>query len=216
MKRVIVVEDQTILRDLICRLLESYPEIEIIDALGDGQEALETIEAKEPDLLVLDIMLPNLNGVELVRGLKRMERKPAVLVFSAFPSKSMVRKLLEAGIEGFVEKDASLSELEIAIEKIVAGQTYFGLRIVDIMRELMVNPGQSDALDELTPRERQILQLIAESCTSKEVAQKLGISVKTADTHRANLMKKLGVHDVAGLTRQAMAFGIIDNPTALN
>ncbi len=215
MKRVIVVEDQTILRDLICRLLESYPEIEIIDALGDGQEALAAIEAKEPDLLVLDIMLPNLNGVELVRGLKRMERKPAVLVFSAFPSKNMVRKLLEAGIEGFVEKDASLSELEIAIEKIVAGQTYFGLRIVDIMRELMVNPDQTDALDELTPRERQILQLIAESCTSKEVAQKLDISVKTADTHRANLMKKLGVHDVAGLTRQAMAFGIIDNPTHL-
>ncbi|MEM9227954.1 MAG: response regulator transcription factor, partial [Verrucomicrobiota bacterium] len=130
--------------------------------------------------------------------------------------KNVVKKVLEAGIEGFIEKDANLDELEIAIEKIVAGQSYFGPRIVDIMREIMVNPNQGDSLEELTPRERQVLQLIAESCTSKEIAVKLDISVKTADTHRANLMKELGVHDVAGLTRQALAFGLVDNPQKLS
>lgn len=216
MKRVLVVEDQTILRDLICRLLESYPDIEILGAIGDGQVALDEIREKKPDIVILDIMLPSLNGVEVLRQLKTTEQKTSVLIFSAFPSKSMVKKVLEAGIEGFVEKDASLSELEVAIEKIVSGQTYFGLRIVDIMREIMVNPHSTDALDELTPRERQILQLIAESCTSKEIAVRLDISVKTADTHRANLMKKLDVHDVAGLTRQALAFGLIDTPQKLD
>lgn len=216
MKRVFVVEDQTILRDLICRLLETYPDIEVLGALGDGQRALEEITHKQPDIVILDIMLPNLNGVEVLRALKSHEHQPKVLIFSAFPSKNMVKKVLEAGIEGFVEKNASLSELEVAIEKIVGGQTYFGLRIVDIMREIMVSPNSGDSLDELTPRERQILQLIAESYTSKEIAHKLNISVKTADTHRANLMKKLDVHDVAGLTRQALAFGLIDTPQKLD
>lgn len=216
MKRVFVVEDQTILRDLICRLLGSYPDIEIAGAIGDGQEAVDQILQTKPDIVVLDMMLPHLNGVEVLRRLRASETHPRILVFSAFPSKSMVRKVLEAGIDGFVEKDASLDELEKAIEKIVAGQTYFGLKIVDIMRELMVNPQQSDALEELTARERQVLQLIAESNTSKEIAVKLDISVKTADTHRANLMKKLDVHDVAGLTRAAVAFGLIDMPTKLS
>lgn len=212
MKKVYVVEDQTMLRDLICRLLSSYPDIEIVGSSGDGMEGLKQIEALTPDIVVLDIMLPNLNGVEVLRRLSALERKPRTLVFSAFPSKHLVKKVLEAGIDGFVEKNANLSELETAIEKIVAGQTYFGLRIVDLMREIMVNPNQGDSLDELTPRERQILQLIAESYTSKEIARKLDISVKTADTHRANLMKKLDVHDVAGLTRTAMAFGLINMP----
>ena len=216
MKRVVVVEDQTILRDLICRLLESYPGIEVVGALADGHEALREINEKRPDIVVLDIMLPQLNGVEVLRQLKNADRKPDILIFSAFPSKNVVKKVLEAGIEGFIEKDANLNELEVAIEKIVAGQSYFGPRIVDIMREIMINPTQGDSLEELTPRERQVLQLIAESCTSKEIAAKLDISVKTADTHRANLMKKLGVHDVAGLTRQALAFGLIDNPQQLN
>ncbi len=215
MKRVYVVEDQTLLRDLICKLLESYPDIEIAGSSGDGQVGLSDIERIKPDIVVLDIMLPNLNGVEVVRRLNAQDRKPRILVFSAFPSKNLVKKVLEAGIDGFVEKDATLNELETAIEKVVAGQTYFGLRIVDIMREIMVSPNQGDSLDELTPRERQILQLIAESCTSKEIASRLNISVKTADTHRANLMKKLDVHDVAGLTRQAMAFGLIDMPQKL-
>lgn len=216
MKRVYVVEDQTILRDLIIRLLESYPDIEIVGSTGDGQEAVDEISKLSPEILILDIMLPNLNGIELLRQVRKGSSKPRVLVFSAFPSKSTVKKLLEAGIDGFVEKDANLADLEVAIEKIVAGQTHFGLRIVDIMREIMINPSQNDSLESLTARERQILQLIAESCTSKEIAAKLDISVKTADTHRANLMKKLDVHDVAGLTRQAIAFGLIDPPRNLD
>jgi DNA-binding NarL/FixJ family response regulator len=210
MKTVYIVEDQTLLRDLIYRLLEQTQDVEILGASGNGQDGLEAIERLQPDVVVLDIMLPHLNGVEVVRRLNHSARKPKILVFSGFPSKDMVRKVLEAGIDGFVEKDANLTELETAFDKILNGQTYFGLRIVELMREIMVNPHRVDALDGLTPRERQVLQLIAESHTSKEIAAKLEISVKTADTHRANLMKKLNVHDVAGLTRQAVAFGLVE------
>jgi len=215
MKRVYVVEDQTILRDLICRLIDSHPDIEIAGQTGDGQRAIDDLDGQFVDIVILDIMLPNLNGVEILRLLKKKKPEPRFLIFSAHPSKNLVKQVLEAGVDGFIEKNAGLEELEEAIEKIVAGQTYFGPRIVEIMREIMVNPEMGDSLSELTPRERQLLQLIAESFTSKEIASKLDISVKTADTHRANLMKKLNVHDVAGLTRRAIAFGLIETPKSL-
>jgi len=212
MKTVYVVEDQTILRDLICRLLESNPNITLVGSTGDGQEAVRFCEEKTPDVVVLDIMLPALNGVEILRRLKNRKPETRFLVFSAHPSRSLVRQSLEAGVDGFIEKNAGLEELEEAIGKVCAGQTYFGPHIVEIMREIMVHPDLNDAFEDLTAREREMLQLIAESYTSKEIAQKLDISVKTADTHRANLMRKLDVHDVAGLTRNAIAFGLVEPP----
>lgn len=212
MKTVYVVEDQTILRDLICRLLESKSTIRIIGSTGDGQEAVTFCEQNKPDVVVLDIMLPGLNGVDILRRLKSRKPETRFLIFSAHPSRNLVRQTLEAGVDGFIEKNAGLEELEEAINKVTQGETYFGPRVVEIMREIMVHPEYNDSLDQLTNRERELLQLIAESYTSKEIAAKLDISVKTADSHRANLMKKLDVHDVAGLTRKAIAFGLVENP----
>ncbi|MEM1222762.1 MAG: response regulator transcription factor [Verrucomicrobiota bacterium] len=212
MKKVIVIEDQTILRDLICQLVEGYSDMEIIAQSGDGAEGYELCLQHNPDLVILDIMLPNLNGSEVLRRLKTKNPRSNILIFSAAASNSMVNRLLKSGVTGYIEKDAGLNELEKAISLVAEGRSYFSPRIVDAMRQLMVNGGQDDSLESLTSREREIIQLIAESFSNKEIAAKLGMSVRTADTHRTNIMKKLDLHDVAALTRWAIANNLV-NPT---
>lgn len=210
MKKVIVIEDQTILRDLICQLVEGYTGMQVIAESGDGAEGYELCIEHTPDLVILDIMLPNLNGSEVLRRLKAKNPKINILIFSAAASNSMVNRLLKSGVTGYIEKDAGLGELEKAISLVADGRSYFSPRIVEAMRELMVNGGQDDSLDSLTTREREIVQLIAESYSNKEIAAKLGMSVRTADTHRTNIMKKLNLHDVAALTRWAIANKLVD------
>ncbi len=210
MKKVIVIEDQTILRDLICQLVESYTGMEVIAQAGCGADGYELCIEHKPDLVILDIMLPNLSGSEVLRRLKAKNPKINILIFSAAASNSMVNRLLKAGVTGYIEKDAGLAELEKAISLVSDGRSYFSPRIVDAMRELMINGGQDDSLDSLTSREREIVQLIAESYSNKEIAAKLGMSVRTADTHRTNIMKKLDLHDVAALTRWAIANKLVN------
>lgn len=210
MKKVIVIEDQTILRDLICQLVEGYTAMDVIAQSGDGAEGYELCLEHSPDLVILDIMLPNLNGSEVLRRLKAKNPKINILIFSAAASNSMVNRLLKSGVTGYIEKDAGLAELEKAISLVADGRSYFSPRIVETMRELMINGGQDDSLDSLTTREREIVQLIAESYSNKEIAAKLGMSVRTADTHRTNIMKKLDLHDVAALTRWAIANKLVD------
>jgi len=210
MKKVIVIEDQTILRDLICQLVEGYTSMEVIAHSGDGAEGYEMCIEHVPDLVILDIMLPNLNGSEVLRRLKAKNPKINILIFSAASSNSMVNRLLKSGVTGYIEKDAGLDELEKAINLVAEGRSYFSPRVVDAMRELMVSGGQDDSLESLTAREREIIQLIAESFSNKEIAAKLGMSVRTADTHRTNIMKKLNLHDVAALTRWAIANKLVD------
>lgn len=210
MKKVIVIEDQTILRDLICQLVESYTTMEVAAQSGDGAEGYELCLKHTPDLVILDIMLPNLNGSEVLRRLKSKNPKINILIFSAASSNTMVNRLLKSGVTGYIEKDAGLAELEKAINLVADGRSYFSPRVVDAMRELMVSGGQDDSLDSLTTREREIVQLIAESFSNKEIAAKLGMSVRTADTHRTNIMKKLDLHDVAALTRWAIANKLVD------
>lgn len=213
MKKVIVIEDQTILRDLICQLVEGYTNMDVIAQSGDGAEGYELCLEHVPDLVILDIMLPNLNGSEVLRRLKAKNPKINILIFSAASSNSMVNRLLKSGVTGYIEKDAGLIELEKAISLVADGRSYFSPRVVEAMRELMVSGGQDDSLDSLTTREREIIQLIAESFSNKEIAAKLGMSVRTADTHRTNIMKKLDLHDVAALTRWAIANKLVD-PTS--
>lgn len=210
MKKVIVIEDQTIMRDLICQLVEGYATMEVVASSGDGAEGYDLCLEHTPDLVILDIMLPNLNGSEVLRRLKAKNPRANILIFSAASSNSMVNRLLKSGVTGYIEKDAGLEELEKAIKLVADGRSYFSPRVVDAMRELMVSGGQEDSLESLTTREREIVQLIAESYSNKEIANKLGMSVRTADTHRTNIMKKLGLHDVAALTRWAIANKLVD------
>lgn len=212
MKKVLVIEDQTVLRDLICRLLKSYPHFELVGATGDGQNGYQICVEQKPDFIILDLLLDNLNGIELLEKLRKEKPNARILVFSALSSTGMVKRAVELGVDGYVEKNAGLDELEIAIDQVANGQTYFSPHIVNIMRDVMLSGGTGDSIDILTPREREIVKLIAESYSNKEIADKLSISPKTAEVHRSNIMRKLDVHDVAGLTRYAIAQNIIDLP----
>lgn len=215
LKRVFIAEDQTILRDLVRRVVEAYPQVVVVGVSGDGQDAYQQCLANHPDIVILDIMLPYLNGVEVLRRLKAKNPKVRILVFSEACSRSVIKQAIESGVDGFVEKDVELAELEKAIERIIAGETYFGPRVTDIMRKIMASPDEDNSLKSLTSRERQVLQLIAEGHTSKEIAQVLSISYKTADTHRANIMEKLDMHNVAELTRFAISSGLTEKLKAI-
>lgn len=212
MKRVIIIEDQTAVREMIAHVVSSDPSFEVTAETGDGQSALTLCLETKPDFVILDVMLPGLNGAEVLRRFSKHLSNTRVLVFSGYQNPALVRELLQAGAHGFVEKSAPLSELKKGIEIVANGGSYFGPEVAQMLREAVLNPQSSNkkGMEVLTAREREVLQLIAESYSTKEVARKLNISVKTAENHRTNLMKKLDLHDVASLTRYAIQHGIID------
>lgn len=209
MKSVYVIEDQVVLRDFICRLVEQLPDFCLKGACGDGRAAVDECLSLKPQLVVLDVMLPSLQGTEVLRRLKREIPALRVLGFSAFPTKASLRQLVEAGADGLVRKSESLSTLEQAIKQVSQGNTFYSPEVTEMLRQMMVNPEQAVAPTELSTREREIIQLIAESHSNKEIADRLGISVKTAETHRNNIMRKLDIHDAVGLTRYAIAHGFV-------
>lgn len=215
MKRVAIIEDQTAVRDMIVQIVKSHDEFEIVCESGDGRNALEMCLEHKPDFIILDVMLPGLNGTEILRRLSRSLPKCRVLVFSGYQDPALLRELVEAGAHGFIGKSASLMELRKGLEIVASGGTYFSGEVADTLREAMSGSDKigDGPLMRLTTREREILQLIAESNSTKEIATRLNISVKTAENHRTNLMKKLDLHDVASLTRFAIEYGIIEPPS---
>lgn len=212
-KRVVIIEDQTAVRQMLAQIISANPDFEVVAETGDGQLATNIVLENQPDFVVLDIMLPGLNGTEVLRRFSKQLKDVRVLVFSGYQNPTLVRELLQAGAHGFVEKSAPLAELQKGIEIVAGGGSYFGPEVAQLLRDAVLNPDDASqrGLQILTPREREILQLIAESHSTKEVAQKLNISIKTAENHRTNLMKKLDLHDVASLTRFAIQNGLIDS-----
>ncbi len=154
-------------------------------------------------------MLPGLNGTEILKRLKKEKPNMRVLGFSAFPSKNIVKQMVESGADALVKKSESLEVLEKALDHVASGQTFYSPVVVEMLRDIMLHPDQVTSIDQLSSREREVLQLIAESNSNKEIAVKLDISVKTAETHRNNIMRKLDIHDAVGLTRYAIANGLI-------
>lgn len=209
MKTIYIIEDQAVLRDFLCRLIEQLPDFELAGACGDGREAVDDCLRTRPNLLLLDVMLPSLQGTEVLRRVKRELTDLRVLGFSAFPTKASLRKLVEAGADGLVRKSESLPTLEQALNQVAAGNTYYSPEVTEMLRQMMLHPEQAVAPTELSTREREIIQLIAESNSNKDIAARLGISVKTAETHRNNIMRKLDIHDAVGLTRYAIAHGFV-------
>lgn len=215
-KRVVIIEDQTAVREMLAQIITSHPDFEVVAETGDGQVATDLVIENKPDFVILDIMLPGLNGTEVLRRFSKQIKDVRVLIFSGYQNPTLVRELLQAGAHGFVEKSAPLAELQKGIEIVAGGGSYFGPEVAQLLRDAVLNPNDpaQRGLQVLTPREREILQLIAESHSTKEVAQKLNISIKTAENHRTNLMKKLDLHDVASLTRFAIQNGLIDSNTS--
>lgn len=214
MKTVGIIEDQTAIREMISQAVLDPNEFEVIFSTGDGQEGYEKCLELEPDFIILDIMLPKLNGTDIMRRFQKELPEARVLVFSGYQNPGLVRELLQAGAHGFVEKSAPLTELRKGIEIVSSGGSYFGPEVALLLREAMTYPKTDDSGPKiLTKRESEILRLIAESHSTRAIAEKLEISVKTAENHRTNLMRKLDLHDVASLTRYAINKGLIPTDT---
>src|SRR3954470_9364055 len=181
---------------MLAEILRIDPAYKIVGESGDGQQACQLCLDLKPDLLVLDARLPGLSGADILRRIGKQLKGTRVLVFSAYESPALVREMLEAGAHGFVEKTAGLTEFKKGLGTIAQGGTYFGPGVAALLRTVVANNSPASGVDTLTDREREILKLVAESNSTKEIAQKLGISVKTVDNHRTNLMRKLDLHDV--------------------
>ena len=215
MQKVYIIEDEVLLRDLITDLLRNSRELEIVGSSGDGREGYEACSRLRPHIVILDVRLPGLNGIEIAQRLRQEQPNIKVLVFSGLFNLGIIKRVLLAKVNGIIEKNAGLVEMEKAIKAVAAGQSYFGPSIVQSMPDLLVSSPQDQTLESLTPREREILQLIAEGHTTKEIADKLGISARTADVHRTHIMQKLNVHNVAGLTRAAIGYGLVKVPEGI-
>jgi DNA-binding NarL/FixJ family response regulator len=209
MKRLVIIEDQTAIREMLVEIFKMDKNYQLAGQAGEGQAGFQLCLEVKPDIAVLDAKLPGLNGVDLLRRLSKRLPGMRVLVFSGHENPVLVREMIEAGAHGFVEKTAGLMELKKGLETVAAGGTYFGPAVAALLRDVVANPGSSNTPDFLTDREREILQLIAESHSTKDIAAKLGISMKTVDNHRTNLMRKLNLHDIASLTRYALDVGLI-------
>jgi DNA-binding NarL/FixJ family response regulator len=211
MHRLVIIEDQTAIREMLVEILALDKNYKLVGQCGEGQTGLRMCLELKPDLVVLDAKLPGLNGVDLLRRL--IKRLPAlrVLVFSGQENPVVVREMLKAGARGFVEKTAGFLEFKKGLATIAEGGTYFGPAIASVLRTVVAHPESSGSPDFLTEREREILKLVAEGHSTKEIASKLGISAKTVDNHRTNLMRKLNIHDVASLTRHALESGLVDD-----
>lgn len=211
MKKVVIIEDQTAIRDMLELVIRAESQFSIVGATGEGHLAWEVCQKERPDLVILDIMLPGLNGMEILRRLQKNFPHMRTLVFSGHQNVSLVKDAIRAGAHGFVEKTAPLVELKRGIQTVANGGSYFGPEIAALLRDAVLRPDHTPSGAEvLTTREREVLQLIAESYSTKQIAAKLNVSVKTADNHRTNLMRKLDIHDVASLTRYAIQIGLVD------
>ncbi|MEZ7842962.1 MAG: response regulator transcription factor [Opitutales bacterium] len=210
MKTVAIIEDQTAIREMLIQAFFNNDAYQVVIECGDGLQGCEQCIQQKPDFVILDAMLPNLNGTEVLRRFATEIPETRVLIFSGFQTPGLVREFLQAGAHGFVEKSAPLADLKKGIEIVSNGGSYFGPEVALLLREAMTDPKSNQSgINILTKREREILQLIAESNSTREIAAKLSISVKTAENHRTNLMRKLDLHDVASLTRCAIKNGLV-------
>jgi DNA-binding NarL/FixJ family response regulator len=209
--RVLLADDHTLVRAGIRALLERLPDVEVVAEASNGRDALHLVKAHRPDVVMMDIAMPGLNGLEAAKRLVNEFPHISVLILSMHKSEEYVWQALRAGASGYLLKDADLTELALAIKAVASGETYLSPPISKHVIQDYVRRvgGEETLLERLTPRQREILQLIAEGATTKEIAQTLNISVKTVETHRAQLMERLNIHDVAGLVRYAMKIGLV-------
>jgi DNA-binding NarL/FixJ family response regulator len=211
---VLLVEDHTVVRKGLRRILETQPQIEVVAEAADGREALRLAENCQPDVAVVDITLPLLNGIELTRQLRRVLPRTRVLILSMHSDPAYVRRALEAGARGYLVKDADDLDLTKAVLALNGGGSYFSPSISHLVLKGFLRGKEEfsveDELGRLSSREREVLQLVAEGKSSKEIAQVLNLSVSTVETHRKHIMEKLGLHSTAAIVRFAVRKGLVD------
>ncbi|HLG95746.1 MAG TPA: response regulator transcription factor [Bryobacteraceae bacterium] len=211
--RILLADDHTILRDGMRLLLERQPGLEVVGEAGDGREIIELAREHHPDVVVMDIAMPNMNGIEATRRIVEKQPQTGVVILSMHYDESYVLRSLKAGAKAYLLKDALKAELIAAIRAVSEGRSFFSPRISKILQEDYVGAlGRKDADDSyelLTDREREILQLVAEGKTNKEIANVLNVSLYTVDTHRTHILQKLNLHSVPELILYAVRKGII-------
>lgn len=203
--KVIVADDHRIVRESLVSMINNHQGFEVVAQAGDGFQALELAKQMHPDLMLVDISMPGLNGIATVQKLAQMEKPPRILVLTMHEEEEYVLHLVKAGAHGFLLKDSSSEELLKAISTIHAGRNYFGDHASQILAEQYRNPTAEpgDPYRDLTIREKEVFHLIVDGMTTKEVASKLNISVKTAENHRGHILEKLGCRNIAELVRYA-------------
>jgi two-component system response regulator NreC len=209
--RVIVVDDHTIVKDGICALLKEDPTVEVVGNATDGRTAVRLAEELAPDVVLMDVALPGLNGIEATRQIVGSKPRIRVLALSMYADGVYVSEMLKAGASGYLLKDCDFEELARAIRTVAANRTYLSPGISDIVvTDYLDRLSKNDqsASTVLTPREREVLQLLAEGESAKKIADKLCVSVKTVETHRRQLMEKLNIFTIAELTKYAVTHGI--------
>jgi two-component system response regulator NreC len=205
--RIVLADDHVLVRQGLKSLLERE-HFQVMAEASDGQDAVRLIETHHPDVAILDISMPTLNGIDAARGLSRTAPKTRVILLTQHEEEQYIHEALEAGVKGYVLKNQVANDLIQAIRQVCRGEFYLSPGISRAVMEAYRNKSERPA-DPLTVRERQVLQLIAEGKSTKDTASVLGISVKTAESHRMRLMQKLNIHETASLVRYAVRRGLI-------
>ena len=209
--RVILADDHTLVRGGIRRILEAQPQFEVVAEAADGAAALEALARHDADVLVLDLNMNGPEGIDVLRQVKRSRPDTKVVILTMHAGREYVARALAEGADGYLLKDSAVQDLAAAIESVTAGGTYFSPAIQQQMADI-VRHGHRQGLPALTDREREVLILIARGLSTKEIAASLDIGQRTVETHRSNLMRKLGVKSVALLTQVAIREGIVPMP----
>jgi len=214
MYRVVIAEDHTLFRQGIKALLSLESEFEVVGEAADGFQAIERAKELKPDLILLDISMPRVDGMTAIREIKRVCPEAKILVLTVHKTEEHVLETLKSGASGYVLKDASHEEFLLAMKSVLQNKRYLSpdisARIVDGYLNGRKTAGASTPWESLTPREKQVLKLVGEGCKNKGIADLLCISVKTVAKHRANIMKKLDLHNVAALTAYAIERGLVE------
>jgi DNA-binding NarL/FixJ family response regulator len=209
--RILIADDHEVARKGIRALLESHAGWEVCGEARDGREAVEHASRLKPDVLLLDIGMPNLNGLDAARQILATTPEARILILTVHDSEQVVREVLATGARGFLLKSDAGRDLMAAVEAMQNRRTFFTPRVAQMLLDGYLRPQENETPEKrvLTPREREVIQLVAEGKTTKEVATALSLSVKTAETHRTNLMRKLDLHSIADLTLYAVRNGIV-------
>jgi DNA-binding NarL/FixJ family response regulator len=210
----LIVEDQTILRESLKAFLSSQPDLQVIGEAGDGFEAIRSVQKHTPDLVLLDLSMPIVSGLDAIKEIRRVSPKTKIVVLTVHSTEEYILSALEAGAVGYVLKDAHSAELLAAIRHVLDGRHYLSPSISDTIIDGFLKgkktPAARSAWEKMTQREREVLKLVAEGHKNREIADLLCISIKTVEKHRVSLMKKLGMKNVAALTALAIEKGLIN------
>ncbi len=207
---ILLADDHRIVREGLRKLLDANDAFEVIAEADDGEEAVQIAEAQQPDIAIMDIWMPRLSGIDAIRRISKT-RSTRSIALSMHDSRTYVEEALRAGASGYVVKSSATEDLFEAISAVRAGRSYLSPAVAQQVVEAITRPGDTSASAAavLTGREREVLQLIAEGHSSKEIAGLLGVSLKTIESHRANLMEKLNIHKVSSLVRFAIRSGLV-------